>query len=138
MKDVRLLYASTVAEGFDPAQLDNILEVARDRNRRENMTGVLFFTTDMFVQCLEGGRGPVNALYNDMMHDPRHHNLVLLSYREIDTRMFESWHMAYIAPGDIEEEILNSHSFGPGFAPETITESMANAMLLLLAKHLEA
>ena len=138
MKDVRLLYASTVAEGFDPAELDNILVVARERNSREGITGVLFFTTDCFVQCLEGSRSAVNALYNDMMHDSRHHSLVLMIYHEIDERMFPSWQMAYIAPGDISEEILKKHSLGPGFNPDTVDESMANAMLILLVKHLEA
>lgn len=137
MKDVRLLYASTVAEGFDPADLDDILATARARNSRDGITGLLFFTTDIFVQCLEGSRQAVNALYVDLMHDPRHHRLVLLSYGEIDERMFSSWQMAYIAPGDIAEDILATHSIGPGFRPETMTESMADAMLILLAGHLK-
>jgi hypothetical protein len=137
MKDVRLLYASTVSKDFDPAQLDNILHEARKRNGRQNITGLLFFTTQHFIQCIEGSRAAINALYNDMMRDSRHHNLILLSYREIDERMFHKWQMAYIAPGEISEEILNKHSAGPGFTPEQISEDMANAMLTLLLAHLE-
>jgi hypothetical protein len=136
MKDVRLLYSSLIADDFDTSELEDILLTARKRNIREGISGVLFHTTDCFIQCLEGSRIAVNKLYNDMMHDTRHHSLMLMSYREIDERMFKGWEMAYIGPGDIEDEILHKHSIGPGFRPETVNESMANAMLTLLAMHL--
>lgn len=136
MKDVRLLYSSSVAKGFDPAELDRILKTARARNEKEDITGLLFFSTDYFVQCLEGSRKAVNALYNDLMNDPRHTDLVLLAYDDIEDRMFSSWRMAYIGPGDISEEILSSHSLGQGFNPATIDANMAKAMLILLTRHL--
>jgi hypothetical protein len=137
MKEVRLLYASTVADNFDPAELDNILEVARTQNAEHRITGVLFFNTTHFIQCIEGARKAVNALYSDMQKDPRHNELILLSYKDIDERMFADWEMAYIEPDDIDEEILEKHSAGPGFDPASIDEDMAEAMLLLLVQHLE-
>ncbi len=137
MKDVRLLYASTVAEDFDPADLDDILQTARTRNAAEGISGVLFFNTSHFIQCIEGSRKAINSLYNDMQTDPRHHDLVIMSYRDIEQRMFSGWEMAYIQPGEISEEILESHSMPPGFNPATIDEDMANAMLVLLLQHLE-
>ena len=138
MRDVRLLYVSTVANDFDPSELDNILASARERNGREGVSGVLFFTSDSFVQCLEGSVGSVNALYGDLMRDPRHHDLILLSYGEITARMFSSWQMAYISPGEISEEILQEHSIGRGCSPDTIDEAAATDMLRLLVSHIEA
>lgn len=137
MKDVRLFYASKVASHFDPADLDDILETARERNRRDNITGVLFFTTDFFLQCLEGSRKVVNDLYNELVTDSRHTDLVLLSYDDIDDRMFSDWEMAYIEPNEISQEILKKHSTGQSFDPYKIDEDMANAMLVLLVQHLE-
>ena len=138
MKLVRLFYASKVADNFDTSELDSILSDARERNTRESITGVLFFTTSHFIQCIEGDRESVNRLYNDMMVDARHTDLALLTCGEIDERMFPSWQMAYIAPDDIKLEILNKHSSTPEFDPYSITESMAAAMLLLLVKHMES
>lgn len=37
----------------------------------------------------------------------------------------------------VAEGFDHKHSAGPGFRPDTISESMANAMLLLLARHLQ-
>lgn len=137
MNMVRLMYVSKVEEDFDPSELDDILRDARERNTREDMTGLLFFTTSHFVQYIEGDSKAVNELYRDLMSDTRHTDLSLLVYGSIDKRMFASWKMAYIAPGDIEQEILEKHSIGPSFDPYSITESMATAMLMLLTKHLE-
>ena len=137
MNMVRLLYASTVADNFDPAELDNILNEARERNTREDMTGILFFTTSHFIQCLEGDRKAVNMLYNDMMKDPRHHSLVLLSYEDISERMFSSWQMAYIGPNDIEQGILRAHSLTPEFEPCTMDQEWARAVLIMLVGHIE-
>ena len=137
MHMVRLIYASTVAKDFDPGEIEKIMKVARERNSREKMTGVLFFTADHFVQCLEGDSRAVNMLYNDMMRDPRHRDLVILSYGDIKEPMFASWQMAYIGPGDISNEILAAHTGAAVFNPYDINEAMANAMLILLVKHLE-
>ena len=137
MKDVRLLYASRASAAFDPSDLDDILETARKRNADDGITGMLFFTATYFIQCLEGGRGPVNELYRDIVADPRHEHVVLMSYHEIDKRMFFNWRMAYIAPGEISEEMLVEHSVGSGFDPSTIDQETSDKLLVFLAKHLE-
>lgn len=134
---VRLVYASTIAGNFDPAELDKILAVAREHNAREAITGVLFFTTDHFIQCLEGSRKALNVLYSDIMGDPRHHDLVLLGYDDIEERMFASWEMAYIGPHDISKKILDKYFLGASFDPYSLDQAAAQAMVRLLAEHLK-
>jgi hypothetical protein len=54
------------------------------------VTGVLCFclSSGIFMQVLEGGRDPVNALYNRITRDKRHRDATLLSYDEIGQRSF--------------------------------------------------
>ena len=44
------------------------------------ITGVLCHGGDVFMQVLEGGRDAVNALYNKIVRDARHHDVALLHY----------------------------------------------------------
>lgn len=134
---VRLIYASTVVDAFDPAEIDDILRAARARNVRENMTGFLFFTTDYFVQCLEGERRAVNRLYADLLRDPRHHDLVILDCAEIRERMFTAWKMAYIGPGDLSENFMQPFLGETGFDPYSLDRVAANELMLLLSKQLK-
>jgi hypothetical protein len=59
---VRLVYASTLNKKTDPSELKKILDVATTNNVEENITGILVFGDDYFLQCLEGGRGSVNFI----------------------------------------------------------------------------
>lgn len=93
----RLIYTSEVVEGFDQLDIESILSVARERNAALNVTGVLFFNSRYFLQCLEGSRSNINAIYHRILNDSRHTNPVLLDYREIAERDFSAWQMGYLA-----------------------------------------
>jgi len=133
---VRLIYASRLKRKTGPDDIEAILAAARERNEREGITGMLCFTTDYFIQCLEGPRSAVNALYRDIMADPRHEEALLLDYREIAARDFEYWAMAYVGPGEINQDILLKHSRARTFDPYTMTAASAHALLLLLKQQL--
>ncbi|MEK0272692.1 BLUF domain-containing protein, partial [Vibrio vulnificus] len=60
------------------------------------ITGILFFNSQHFLQCLEGERNTVNQVYRSIINDSRHHNVVILDYSEIDSRDFHDWTMGYI------------------------------------------
>ena len=80
---VRLMYASRAADSVDQDELLAILKQSKAGNATAGITGVLCFSGGIFLQVLEGGRMPVNALYNRIAADPRHRDVVLLSYEEI-------------------------------------------------------
>lgn len=134
---IRLIYVSTVVEGFDPIEMEDILRIARSRNKRENMTGFLFFTPNHFVQCLEGDRRAVNRLYADLMRDKRHHDLMILDYSDIRTRAFADWKMAYLGPRDVDRSLLAPFSNETGFDPYALDRDAVNELIRLLASRLK-
>jgi hypothetical protein len=80
---VRLLYASKAVDDVSQEGLLSILSQSKAHNPASGITGVLCSSGRIFLQLLEGGRTQVNALYNHIAADPRHTDVVILSYEEI-------------------------------------------------------
>ena len=99
---VRLMYASRAAESVNHDELVAILKQSKAYNPAAGVTGVLCFSGGIFLQVLEGGRSHVSALYNRIAADPRHRDVVMLSYEEIDERNFAGWAM-----GQVNMKMLN-------------------------------
>lgn len=95
---VRLLYASRSTSEIDDALLSTILERSGRYNTEYGITGILctYPQGKVFLQALEGGREAVNALYANIVRDPRHHDVTLLDYAEITERRFSSWRMGIV------------------------------------------
>jgi Sensors of blue-light using FAD len=66
---------------------------AQRSNARDNLTGMLHFDGNAFIQVLEGGRAEVSATYHRIAADPRHSNLIIISCTEVRERLFPGWSM---------------------------------------------
>ena len=95
----QLVYISSIKRNatIDPS---TILAQSRRNNARARITGLLFFDGKRFLQALEGDEAQVDATFTRIQQDERHHALVVLSNRAIETREFGEWAMAYNAPGE--------------------------------------
>ena len=76
---VRLLYASRAVDA-SPEAIESILAQSREYNPANGITGVLCYGSGIFLQCIEGGRAPVNDLYGHIIRDARHREVTLLHY----------------------------------------------------------
>ncbi|MBN2840596.1 MAG: BLUF domain-containing protein, partial [Coriobacteriia bacterium] len=102
---VRLTYASRLMPELGPSDLWDILKTAREHNSAAFITGMLCYDAGSFLQCLEGERDTVNALYRAIIADSRHSDVTLLEYGEIEHRIFSRWAMAYLKPEAITEQL---------------------------------
>ena len=95
---VRLLYASRTENEIDEALVSSILERSRKFNLEHGITGILCTASPgkVFLQLLEGGRAAVNRLYGNIVRDPRHCDVTLLLYAEIQERRVSSWRMGRV------------------------------------------
>ncbi len=107
---VRCLYASRMQKALTAAAHNSILESSRKNNAKLGITGVLLTTGTIFVQLLEGGREEVSKLYNRIIVDPRHKDVVLLVYEEITERRFEGWSMGQANMDGINPAMLLKYS----------------------------
>ena len=126
---VRLMYASRAVEAMRPETLHAILKKSNLHNPGTGVTGVLCFCGDNFLQVLEGGRSQVNALYNRIARDPRHVDVEILSFEEIDERSFSSWSMGQANLSRLNPALLLKYSATAALDPYTMSAKVSLALL---------
>lgn len=125
---VRLLYASRAAETVDQDALHTILRQSKANNPALGITGLLCCSDGIFIQALEGGRLAVNRLYLKIAQDPRHRDLMLLSYEEILERRFAGWSMGQVNMARLNPALLLKYSATPTLDPYAASGKVALAM----------
>ncbi len=126
---VRLLYASRAVDDFSQEELLKILSQSKANNPGSGITGVLCSSGRIFLQLLEGGRMQVNALYNHIAADPRHNDVVILSYEEISERRFAGWSMGLVNLERVNPSLLLKYSEGATLDPYGVSGTASMALL---------
>ena len=78
---------------FDHLVLDDILTKSRSNNSLIGITGNLIYHADLFLQLLEGPHLAVHKLYETILADSRHADIIKLRDETINRRLFASWAM---------------------------------------------
>ena len=125
---VRLMYASRAANSVNQNELVAILKKSKANNAEVGVTGVLCFSSGIFLQVLEGGRLQVSALYNKIAADPRHHDVVLLSYEEVEERRFAGWSMGQVDMARLNPALLLKYSETALLNPYAVSGKMSMAL----------
>lgn len=102
-----------------------MIETCQRNNGRMNVSGLLHYNGDHFLQVLEGGSVEVSALYHRIARDTQHTNIILMACTDMRERMFPSWsmglhqgmdkqtreiYMRYFATDDVNPETANVES----------------------------
>jgi hypothetical protein len=125
---VRLLYASRAAASVDIDALGAILRQSKANNPGLGVTGVLCFSSGIFLQVLEGGRSAVSQLYNRIAADSRHTDVVLLSYEEISERRFAGWAMGQVNLARLNPALLLKYSETATLDPYVVSGAVSMAL----------
>ena len=78
---------------FDHLILEEILTKSRSNNPAIGITGSLIYHSDLFLQLLEGPTLAVHKLYQTILADNRHADIVNLCDETFSRRLFASWAM---------------------------------------------
>ena len=125
---VRLMYASRAAESVNHDELVAILKKSKTNNPSIGVTGVLCFSAGIFLQVLEGGRNQVSQLYNRIATDPRHRDVILLSYEEIGERRFAGWSMGQVNLNRLNPALLMKYSETAVLDPYSVSGAVSMAL----------
>ena len=125
---VRLMYASRAVDSVNQNELVTILRQSKGNNPGVGVTGVLCFAAGIFLQVLEGGRTQVSALYNKIARDPRHHDVVLLSFEEVDERSFAGWSMGRANLSRLNPALVMKYSETTTLDPYSVSGKVSMAM----------
>lgn len=90
-----ITYASTLTlkAMLNPKVLDEIMAKSLKNNAKNGITGVLCFGDGLFFQYIEGHKAQIDALYQQIVADRRHHKVQLLQSGDRADRDFADWSM---------------------------------------------
>ncbi len=125
---VRLLYASRAVDA-DPRTIEAILAQARAHNTSTGITGILCHGGGVFLQAIEGGRKAVSELFGHIQKDPRHKDVELLHFEEINERRFGGWTMGLVSLTKVHSSMLLRYSERPELDPYAVSGKVSMALL---------
>src|ERR1700712_5453352 len=110
----RIIYCSQATYDFAPEELVGLLEVSRRNNEAAGLRGMLLYSSQSFLQVLEGDPAALATTYARIGGDDRHANLRLLWDAEVAAPLFPDWTMGFehVDDEDLAEEL-------DGFTPAT-------------------
>jgi hypothetical protein len=126
---VRLLYASRATAAVTQEIIESILQSSRRHNPELGITGVLCHGGDVYMQVLEGGRAAVNEIYNKIVRDERHREVMLLYYVEVSERHFAGWTMGQVNLAKVNPSTLLKYSDRPVLDPFATSGRASMALL---------
>lgn len=91
----QLIYVSKAVEPFDQKGLLDLLDESRCGNQSQEVTGMLLYKNDAFVQLLEGRKDVVLKLFDKIIADNRHNHVRRLLFRSVSERLFPEWSMGF-------------------------------------------
>ncbi len=128
-----LVYSSLATGNMSHADLIALLEEARDENARRDITGLLLYRNQEFMQLLEGDRDQIFAMYKAICADPRNRNNYLMWDGSIEQRSFPGWSMAFFAPTELDLQSMPGYVefFSSGFDRIARTSNMSTGRRFL-------
>lgn len=93
----RLTYISRCSRNLTSKDFEKIGKSSQRNNQAKNITGVLLCLGGMFFQILEGEPEHIDPLYEKILRDPRHTDILCLkSEPNVTERLFPEWSMRTI------------------------------------------
>jgi hypothetical protein len=96
-----VVYVSHAKAPFSSDALAELLRKSRVRNTEDSITGLLLYRYDedfdkgYFIQAIEGPEAALDALWDRIGRDMRHHSIITLAEGVEETRMFPNWTMGF-------------------------------------------
>jgi hypothetical protein len=134
----RIIYASLSSRAMSLEQLEDLLVWARLLNRADEITGLLlYFPPDVareasFLQFLEGPDDAVEATYERILRDDRHHDIRLVARTDGQERLFPDWTMGleYVTREDLAHAVPGLDGDGMVVMAELVDDPEAAERLL--------
>lgn len=103
----QLVYISDASYGLAKPDIESILASSRRNNAEAKVSGMLLYSSGVFIQALEGRPETIEGLYKTISDDRRHENVDTVSDRIVSDRSFSGWAMGFVerAPEDVSNKI---------------------------------
>ena len=93
VKQLKQIIYSSRPLGFDKDTVEQILVSSCKNNQSVEVTGLLIYSEDQYLQLLEGPTPALEETFSKIKSDTRHDNIIVLKEDFTDRRLFSSWTM---------------------------------------------
>jgi hypothetical protein len=131
----RMIYVSEAAAGTSFGEVEAILKVARRKNHANDISGMLLFDRQSFLQCLEGDAEKLTRLIGSLASDARHQRMKILHFGAASERHFCDWTMGFAGESANNRSVYLRHTASSHFLPQDLHADNALALLLGMARH---
>ncbi len=102
--------------------LPDLVRTCSRNNEPLHVTSMMHLDGDHIWQVLEGGRLELSMLYNRILADERHQNVILLSFETVQERLFADWTMGvHQGGGKAAQAAFTRYMAGPDLNPELVS-----------------
>lgn len=105
MSMFQLFYVSRATRTYNSAAIQHILQMARYKNRKLDITGCLLYSGRCFAQVLEGTEAAVRPLAERIASDPRHADVRVLMESHRVEREYGDWSTGYLHDRTLEDRL---------------------------------
>lgn len=132
MNLIHCIYASRATANLSEADIQRLLERARQKNGERGITGMLLFIEGSFFQVLEGDAEIVDKIYATIARDARHDRVTQIIREPISKRSFGEWSMGFTAVQrmDAQQAVAENDFFGSAECLERINAGRAKKLLV--------
>ena len=132
----RVIYSSRAVFDFNQDELVELLRISRANNSDVEVSGMLLYCAQSFLQMLEGQDEAVDATFARIESDDRHSDVRLLMNVQVSERAFPDWSMGFeqLDDDDLAESLQGYTPEGeyPLVNPELVSNGLVAERLLTL------
>ncbi|MDU0371426.1 BLUF domain-containing protein [Hymenobacter endophyticus] len=129
-----IVYLSKAVHPLSDQELQELLNQCRHDNKRQGITGILFYSHGHIAQLFEGEEESADNLFNRIAQDGRHSDVTKLVDRVITARSFPGWAMAFHPLEPAGFETLEGFLLPDRMPPLPVSLSIADATLVDLVR----
>lgn len=130
---IRLVYISQTVKPFSTDELMALLRECRDSNVKNDLTGVLLYCNECFIQVLEGKEEDINRTFALIKKDKRHKNVTELDRSYISEPQFKDWTMGFEEMDESQLSQFNIKGLNKFFSGQNSANHDANVNQRLVA-----
>jgi hypothetical protein len=106
----RLMYHSHIDVETSLALEDALRQIlfsSHQWNLENGVTGLLVTNGYWFLQAIEGAKADVDACFERIRADPRHHDVTLRALSPVPERLFSQWAMCGLTLSPLEDALMS-------------------------------
>ncbi|WP_051205285.1 BLUF domain-containing protein [Salinimicrobium xinjiangense] len=105
-----ICYISTATREFGNSEIEDLFNAWKERNKKEQIQGILLYSEGHFFQVLEGERTAVLALFNKINKDARHSGIIQVLGKDIQKGSLDGYITEHITSRNFSRpELIESY-----------------------------